>query len=273
LEQELVLRNYASSTRKTYLTEFAQLLYTIKVFPVSELGYERLQSYFTWCLTEQHISPNQLHSRINAVKFYFEQVLKQERFFFDIPRPQKPTLLPKVIGEGAVTKLLTAAANPKHKLLLSLCYGMGLRVSEVCRMKIKDIDSDRMQVHVVAGKGNKDRYVNLPICILEEMRNYYRQHKPKEYLFEGQYGSCYSIRSAQAVFKQCLAKAGINKGVGIHSLRHSFATHLLESGTDISIIQKLLGHEDIQTTLRYVHVSKKDMAKVESPLDRLKRSQ
>jgi integrase/recombinase XerD len=272
LEQELILRNYAHSTRKTYLTEFAQLLYILRTFPVNELGYEKLRSYFTWCLTEQHISSNQLHSRINAVKFYFEQVLRKQRFFFDIPRPQKPMLLPKVIGEGAVVKLLEAAANAKHRLLLSLCYGMGLRVSEVCRVKLTDIDSERMQVHIEAGKGNKDRYVNLPVCNLGEMRDYYRAYKPKEYLFEGQYGGQYSIRSAQAVFKQCLLRAGINKAVGIHSLRHSFATHLLEQGTDISIIQKLLGHEDIQTTLRYVHVSKKDMSRVESPLDKIRRS-
>lgn len=272
LEQELILRNYAHSTRKTYLTEFAQLLYVLKAFPVSELGYERLRGYFTWCLTGQHISPNQLHSQINAIKFYFEQVLKKERFFYDIPRPQRPVLLPKVIGEGSVAKLLTAAGNPKHKLLLSLCYGMGLRVSEVCRLKLTDIDSDRMQVRIEAGKGNKDRYVNLPACILGDMRSYYKNYKPKEYLFEGQYGGAYSKRSAQAIFKQCLTKAGIHKAVGIHSLRHSFATHLLEQGTDISIIQKLLGHEDIKTTLRYVHVSKKDLAKVESPLDKLMRS-
>ncbi len=196
LEQELILRNYAHSTRKTYLTAFAQLLYALRAYSVSELSYERLRSYFTWCLTEQHIRPNQMHSRINAVKFFFEQVLQKERFFFNIPRPQKPILLPKVIGEGAVVKLLEAAANPKHKLLLSLCYGMGLRVSEVCRLKLRDIDSERMQVRIEGGKGNKDRYVNLPACTLGEMRDYYRAYKPKEYLFEGQYGGQYSIRSA-----------------------------------------------------------------------------
>lgn len=149
---------------------------------------------------------------------------------------------------------------------------MGLRVSEICALKVTDVDSERMQVLVEAAKGKKDRYVNLPQSILDEMRDYYKLHKPQKYLFEGNYGSAYSIRSAQQVFKQCLQKAGINKQVGIHSLRHSFATHLIENGTDISIVQKLLGHNDIKTTLRYLHVSKKEIAKVESPLDKLKRN-
>ncbi len=272
MEQELILKNYSLSTRKTYLLEFAQLLYVMKDVPVEKLNYERLRNYFAWCLTEQKISANQLHSRINAVKFYFEKILKRENFSYEIPRPKKPLILPKVLGENAVVKLLAAAATEKNKLMLSLCYGMGLRVSEICALKVTDIDSERMQVLIEGAKGKKDRYVNLPQSILHEMRDYYKLYKSKKYLFEGNYGSAYSIRSAQQVFKQSLQKAGVNKKVGIHSLRHSFATHLIENGTDISIVQKLLGHNDIKTTLRYLHVSKKEMAKVESPLDKLKRS-
>lgn len=271
MEEKLTLKNYSSSTRKTYLIEFAQLLYVLKSTPVNKLSYDELRKYFAWCLREQKISANQLHSRINAIKFYFEKILKSEKFSFEIPRPKKPLLLPKVMGEESVVRLLEAAENPKHKLLLSLCYGMGLRVSEICSLKITDIDSDRMQVNIVAAKGKKDRYVNLPVSILESLRFYYLTYKPKLYLFEGQFGDKYSVRSAQEVFKQCLKKAGINKAVGIHSLRHSFATHLMEHGTDVSLIQKMLGHNDIKTTLIYTHVSLKTIKNIESPLDKINR--
>ena len=271
MEELLILKNYSPSTCKTYLTEFAQLLYVLKKMPVETMGYDRLRKYFAWCITTNKISANQLHSRINAVKFYFENILKMDRFTYEIPRPKKPLLLPKVLGEDAVVRLLAAAENTKHKLLLSLCYGMGLRVSEVCALKIVDIDSDRMQVNIVAAKGKKDRYVNLPYSLLEDLRIYYKSYRPSIFLFEGQFGDCYSIRSAQQVFKNCLQKAEINKSMGIHGLRHSFATHLMENGTDISIIQKMLGHNDIKTTLIYTHVSKKSIAKVESPLDKIKR--
>ena len=153
--------------------------------------------------------------------------------------------------------------------MLKLCYGMGLRVSEIVNLKVSHIDSGRMQVHIVGAKGKKDRYVNLPESILDELRNYYKEYKPKVFLFEGQYGGIYSVRSAQAVFKDAMRKAKINKVVGIHSLRHSYATHLLEYGTDISFIQKLLGHKDVSTTLIYAKVGNKTLAKVASPLDRL----
>jgi site-specific recombinase XerD len=146
---------------------------------------------------------------------------------------------------------------------------MGLRVSEIVKLKITHIDSGRMQVHIASAKGKKDRYVNLPESVLNELRNYYIEYKPKEFLFEGQYGGAYSIRSAQAVFKDAMRKARISKPVGIHSLRHSYATHLLEHGTDISFIQKLLGHKDVSTTLIYAKVGNKSLAKVISPLDRL----
>ncbi|HEV7349851.1 tyrosine-type recombinase/integrase [Telluribacter sp.] len=146
---------------------------------------------------------------------------------------------------------------------------MGLRVSEILNLKIRDIDSRNKQVFIERAKGKKDRYVNLPESILEQLREYYKEYHPKVYLFEGQHGEQYNRRSAQLVFKQALKKARINKDVGIHGLRHSYATHLLETGTDIKFIQELLGHNDIKTTMRNTQVSNHSLKKVRSPLDTL----
>ncbi len=157
--------------------------------------------------------------------------------------------------------------NLKHNTMLKLCYGMGLRVSEIVNLKITDIDSKNMQVFIERAKGKKDRYANLPESILVQLRTYFKEYRPKKYLFEGQSGDEYSIRSAQSVFSNAMKKANINKVVGIHGLRHSFATHLLERGTDITYIQQLLGHNDIKTTLRYTHVTKKNIQNIKSPLD------
>ncbi len=159
--------------------------------------------------------------------------------------------------------------NPKHRLLLKLCYGMGLRVSEIAKLKISHIDSKRMQVLVNQAKGKKDRYVNLPESVLEELRTYYLEYKPKEFLFEGHYGTQYSVRSVQAVFKNAMKKAKINKKVGVHSLRHSYATHLIEQGTDIRFVQELLGHKDIKTTMIYTSLTDQAKRKIKSPLDNL----
>jgi site-specific recombinase XerD len=210
-----------------------------------------------------------LHSRLNALKFYFEQVLKRERFFVEIPRPKKPSTLPKVINAKDIKKLLEVTTNLKHNTMLKLCYGMGLRVSEIVNLKVADIDGKSKHVLIERAKGKKDRYVNLPISLVEQLRNYYKEYRPKKYLFEGQYGDKYSTRSAQEVFKLALKKANINKAVGIHGLRHSFATHLLESGTDVTFIQQLLGHNNVHTTLRYTHVSQKSLKNIKSPLDNL----
>ncbi len=169
-------------------------------------------------------------------------------------------------GRGIHTKPST---NVKHSTMLKMCYGMGLRVSEIVALKVKHIDSGNMQVLIEKAKGKKDRYVNLPESILAQLREYFKEYRPKEYLFEGQYGGQYSIRSAQNVFKNALVKAGINKDTGIHSLRHSYATHLMEAGTDIGHIQKLLGHANITTTLIYAKVTDRDTKKVKSPLDSL----
>lgn len=268
-QNQIILKGFSQNTMRVYSMEFAQLLYILKAFPVDNLTKEKLQSYFLYCHKELKVSENQIHSRMNAIKFYFEKVLHQDKIFFDIPRPKKPLLLPKSLNTTEISKLLTITENPKHKLILQLCYGMGLRVSEIVNIKIEHIDSKTMKVFISRGKGKKDRYVNLPHSILQDLRLYYKAYLPKVYLFEGQAGGQYSIRSAQSVFKTNMKKAGIIKTVGIHSLRHSYATHLLEFGTDIMLIQKLLGHNDIKTTLNYTHVADRTIASVQSPLDKL----
>ena len=270
MHELLLLKSYSPSTIKIYCTEFSQLLYLLKDKQVDSLTPERLRSYFLYCATKLKLSENMIYSRINAIKFYFEQVLHHEKLFFEeIPRPQKRSSLPKVFSKNDIVRLFAQVDNPKHVLMLKLCYGMGLRVSEIVNLKIIDIDSGRMLVHIEKAKGKKDRYVTLPASILDDLRNYYRAYRPKTYLFEGQYGGHYAIRSVQAVFKNAMQKAKINKSVGIHGLRHSYATHLLESGTDIFFIQKLLGHRDIKTTEIYAKVSNRQLGNIKSPLDDL----
>lgn len=263
------LKGYSPNTERTYRDEFVQLLRTLGSTSVDTLTPERLRSYMLYCINELGLSEATLHSRLNAIKFYVEQVLHREKFFAEIPRPKKPRTLPKHLGQQDVKRLFAMTENLKHNTMLRLCYGMGLRVSELVALKVKDIDSGTRQVHVRRAKGKKDRYVPLPSSILEQLRTYYREYRPKEYLFEGQYGGAYSARSAQSVFHQALRRAGINKDIGIHGLRHSYATHLLEAGTDIAFIQKLLGHSNIKTTLLYAEVTYTHLSRIKSPLDNL----
>ncbi len=267
--EQLLMKAYSPNTIRTYVTEFAQLLITIKSFSVDELNAERLRSYFLYCIKKLQLSENALHSRVNAVKFYFEQVLNREKFFTQIPRPKKPSTLPKALSAKDIKKMLSSIENKKHQLLLKMCYGMGLRVSELVNLKITDIDSNRMQVLVHQGKGKKDRYVNLPETVLVQLRDYYLEYKPKKFLFEGQYGNQYAVRSVQQVFKNAMKNVKINKKIGVHSLRHSYATHLIEQGTDIRFVQELLGHKNIKTTMIYTQLTDQTKRKIKSPLDNL----
>ena len=267
--ETLELKAYSLHTIKTYRSEFIQFLYAIKELQLDNIGVDRIKKYLLYCINTLKLSENTIHSRINAIKFYYEQVVKNTRLFIDIPRPKKPSILPQVINGKDLQKLFEVTKNLKHNTMLKMCYGMGLRVSEIIGLKIADIDSKNMQVFISRAKGKKDRYVNLPESILKQLRDYFRVYSPKVFLFEGQYGGEYSTRSAQKVFTDAMSKAKINKKVGIHGLRHSYATHLLEAGTDISLIQQLLGHKDIKTTLRYTHVSKKTIRNIKSPLDKL----
>lgn len=272
MEQLLVLKGYSRSTRKTYLNEVGAFLKAIRDVPADSFTPERLKNYLQYCADQLKLSENTLHSRINALKFYYEQLLKREKFFWEIPRPKKPVLLPRLLSEQDLKKLFKALSNKKHKVMLMAAYSAGLRVSEVVNLKLSDIDSNRMQIFIARSKGKKDRYVTLSPFLLDLLKAYYREYdpKPREYLFESeQRGGAYPARTVQAIFANARIKAGITKKVSFHSLRHSFATHLLEKGTDIKYIKELLGHSDIKTTERYLHVSKNAAQQIRSPFDDL----
>jgi integrase/recombinase XerD len=199
-------------------------------------------------------------------------VLHREKFFLEIPRPKKQLLLPKLLNETEIRNLFNALTNKKHKAMLFTAYSAGLRVSEIVNLKIIHIDSDRMQILIEQGKGKKDRYVSLSPVLLDILRNYISTYKPrpKKYLFESETtGKAYPTRTVQQIFTNAKNKAGIKKEVGIHSLRHSFATHLLDKGTDIKYIKELLGHFNIKTTEIYLHLTKKQLVNIISPFDDL----
>lgn len=270
MQQHLQLKSYSGSTQKTYLNEMSQFLKTIQHNPADDFTPQRLKDYFQYCYTTLKISENTIHSRLNALKYYYEQVLGKEKIFWEIPRPKKQFLLPKLLSEIEIARLFNALQNKKHKAILFTIYSAGLRVSEVVNLRIADIDSGRMQILVSKAKGKKDRYVNLSPILLDILRQYMKTYvpKPKTYLFESERTlQSYPTRTVQQIFTNAKNKAGIIKQIGVHSLRHSFATHLLEKGTDIRYIKDLLGHFDIKTTERYLHVANHQLVNIISPLD------
>jgi integrase/recombinase XerD len=269
----LTLKAYGASTIRTYSNEFMQLLQLIKDKPVHELTPDDLRRYMVYCYEKLKLTENTLHSRINALKFYFEQVLGRDKFFWELPRPKKQFQLPRFFNQNEITAIIKAAGNIKHRTMLMLAYSSGLRVSEVVNLKTNDIDRSRMCILIRQAKGKKDRMVTLSPVLLVMLREYENKAKPDKqgYLFPGQYKEePYSTRSLQLVLAAAKTKAGILKPGSMHALRHSFATHLLDKGTDVTMIMKLLGHNDIKTTLRYLHVTNRDMLQIISPLDDLK---
>jgi integrase/recombinase XerD len=272
MKQQLVLKGYSPSTIKTYMNEVGVFLKAIKQHTADAFTTARLKNYLQYCHETLKLTDNTLHSRMNALKFYYEQVLKKEKFFWEIPRPKKQLLLPKIFNQDEIASIINSVTNKKHKTMLMLAYSAGLRVSEVIGLKVYNIDSKRMSILIEQGKGKKDRLVSLSPVLLVMMRDYVLQYKPdrKGFLFEGNNkGTPYSTRSLQEVLQAAKKKAGVLRPGSIHSLRHSFATHLIEKGTDVTMIQKLLGHNDIRTTLLYLHTSNKDLLKIISPLDDL----
>jgi len=207
---------------------------------------------------------------VSAIKFLCQNILNKNDLTIYVPRPKKEHKLPVVLNQKEVFRILELVKNEKHHAILILIYSAGLRVGEVVRLKIEDIDSERMLIHIKQGKGRKDRYTMLSQVALKILRDYTTRYKPETWLFPGgKENKHLTERSVQKVFEKALQKARIKKNVSVHSLRHSFATHLLENGTDLRYIQELLGHESSKTTEIYTHVSEKEVRRIQSPLDRL----
>ncbi len=258
---------FSPNTIKLYLNEFAQLLILLKHHPVQNLSSDRLNSYFLYCIKTLKHSESHVYSRMNAIKSYFFLVHSKSEIFNAVIRPKATKTLPKVLSSSEVKRIFEVTYNIKHLLILKIAYGMGLRVSEIIQLQIAHIDLDRMQVLIAESKGKKDRYVHFPQSLIPLYHDYLKVFQPSKYLFEGQFNEKYTTRSAQSVFKNAMKNAGIHKSVGIHGLRHSYATHLLEAGTDMVFIQKLLGHSHIKTTEIYAKVSNRILSQVKSPLD------
>ncbi|MEN8117842.1 MAG: site-specific tyrosine recombinase/integron integrase [Bacteroidota bacterium] len=254
------------NTIEIYTNYFKDFIRYFKDRDLSQITHNEINSYILSLIKEKGISPSQQNQRINAIKFYYEQVLGREKQYFDILRPAKERKLPDVLSKNEIKDMLKATANKKHKCVMALIYSCGLRRSEAIDLKIEDIDSKRMKIKIRGGKGKKDRYVDLPSSILPALRDYYREYTPKIWLFEGQKRNQYSPTSILNVVKKAAQLAGIKKRVYPHILRHSYATHFLEQGVDIRFIQEWMGHDSIKTTQGYTHVAQNNM-NIKNPLD------
>lgn len=266
--QQMQLKGYSSNTVKLYAEIIVGLATYYKTAP-DLLSTEQVRDYIQFKIIEKKVSKSWVNQFISALKILFCEVLKREWSPLDIPRPRREKKLPVVLSKQEVSQLISVTRNLKHRALLTLKYSAGLRLSEVKNLKIGDIDSKRMMIRVVQAKGFKDRYTILSPVALELLRYYWKTYRPTLWLFETKQAQAMSDRTIQCLFKNALRKAGIKKQVGIHSLRHSFATHMMEQGVSLPIIQQLLGHKSLRTTSIYLHVQKYALDSVKSPLDTL----
>ena len=267
--QWLRSKRYSENTVKTYTEALRVFLQFFSGRALNTIGNEDIVIFNNEYILKKKLSASYQVQMVNAVKLFFQTVQNRRLDIEKIHRPKKSKTLPNVLSKEEVKALLEVHGNIKHRAMLSLIYACGLRRGELLHMKIGDIDSKRNIVIISQSKGKKDRIVPLSQKILEMLRDYFRACKPKYWLFEGQTGKQYSEKSLQSVLKQALKKAGILKPVSLHWLRHSYATHLLENGTDLRYIQELLGHNSSKTTEIYTHVSTKNLQQIKSPFDDL----
>ncbi len=263
----LIRMRYSESTRITYENQMRQFMKFIEPISIDNLTKAMIDQYMVYLVDERKVSISTQNTAINSIKFYLERVNKGDRTFYYVDRPIKERLLPSVLSEEEMQKLLGVSQNIKHRCIMFLLYSAGLRISELLGLKWKDIDEYRMIIYIRGGKGGKDRITLLSKLALDYLKYYLELYKPKEWLFESPTGSQYSPRSVNQFIHRYCSMAGIKKHVSAHTLRHSFATHLLERGTDLRYIQTLLGHESSRTTERYTHVTKRGFEKLISPLD------
>jgi integrase/recombinase XerD len=271
MEQALALRGLAPRTCATYLGWVRRLVSFCRVVP-DQLTSEHVRAFLLHLTQERKVSFSTFNQALNAARFFFLEVLKRP-FVVEGLRYQKPPCrLPVVMNGEEVSRLFAAAVSLRDRALLETAYATGMRVSEVTRLLITDLDSQRMMIRVDQGKGRKDRYVMLSESLLSTLREYWRASKPRLFLFPGlDEKRSLSISSAQKAFDKARLRAGIKKPVSFHTLRHSFATHLVESGTSVRTIQALLGHRSLQTTERYTHLAQNYLHQTSSPLDRLRK--
>lgn len=271
MDEQLKLKGYSFKTRKTYINHIERFSSFVNkdMYSVTE---DDIKKYIILLIYENKCSHSYANQAISAIKFFYNDTLNRSIKIDQIPRPKKENKLPNVLSFDEVMKILAALHNEKHKAILFLVYSAGLRVGEVVRLKPEDIDSNRMLIHVVQGKGKKDRYTILSEVALKQLRKYYMLYKPEKWLFPGQNKNEFlTERTVERVFEKACFLAKINKKVSVHTLRHSFATHLLEGGTDLRYIQELLGHSSSKTTEIYTHVTQKSISNIVSPLDKARR--
>lgn len=271
--EELQRRNYSPKTIRYYLSTVADFAKHFGKSP-DKLGPDQMRSYHAYLLRDRKLAVETVVARVAALRFFFIRTLKRPEFRDDLPYPKRHRKHPVVFSTEEMATLINAARSLRHRALLMVLYGTGLRRAELAMLKVANIDSSRMTIHVEFGKGGKPRYIPLSPVLLDTLREYWRREKPRGWLFQGtrsRNGKDVPI-SDKTVYHACVTaarRAGIKKRVTPHLVRHSFATHLLENGTDLRTIQEILGHGDLRTTARYLHVSQAHLQSIVNPLDRL----
>jgi len=269
MKMDLKLKGYSPKTQTAYLGYMKKFVRYFGRSP-AKMGEKEIREYLYHLITGRDLGDSSINSAYSALKFFYETTLGRDWNVAKIPRRKPEKRLPVVLDGSEIKQLFAVTTNLKHRALLMTTYSAGLRVSETAHLKVSDIDSKRMQLLVAQGKGKKDRYALLSSVTLNLLRDYWRQYRPTIWLFPGRLPeSPISTRSIQKIFKNAKRKAGIKKSATVHTLRHSFATHLLEAGTDIYRVQKLMGHTSPKTTTIYIHLRRQDLLKVVSPLDSL----
>jgi integrase/recombinase XerD len=269
-QETLRRRRYSPRTIAQYTALVNYFLTALGKHSPKTLTDDAIARYITRYYVDAGHSRSYQNQAVNALKLYYRAEFNRNIGQFIQLRPRGETRLPAVLSPDEVRSILTSFKNEKHRTIFYLIYAGGLRIGEIVALKVHDIDSKRNVIRIRQSKGAKDREIPLPETALVQLRRYYKQYKPKDYLIEGQNGAMYSTRSIQVLFKRALVGCGIRKNATVHTLRHSYATHLLENGTDLRIIQELLGHKSSKTTEIYTHVSQRTKQRVPNPLDQLK---
>lgn len=264
--EELRLRNYSPHTQSAYV-RYVRFFAEYHHKSPGELGAEEIREYLVHLRDVKKASTGTMTQTISALKFFYRDTLKRQCVIEDLMLPRKERRLPVVLSFEEIRRLLASTTSLKHRAILTTLYAAGLRISEVTHLKVSDIDGQRMLIHVRQSKGRTDRMVPLSKGLLELLREYWRAYRPKDWLFVGQWGGCYSVRSVARVFKNAAIAAKVKPGASPHSLRHSYATHLLEAGVDVRLIQVLLGHRHLMTTAGYTKVSSSFLQQAGSPYD------